>query len=97
MCFKRCNEIYNEKNKLKGNFNHLECLYKNEKVATKAKLIKIAELGKQVSKLEKGPNDKNHVQNLLKEKDKEMFALKKKFNILVSEHPQMAKLFLVQS
>ena len=64
-------------NKLQGITNHLERLYKNEKVATKSKHIMIVELENQIPKLVKDPSHKKPMQNLLKDKDKGISSLKR--------------------
>ena len=59
-------------NKLQGRFTHLEWLYTNEKVATKAKQIKIGYIEKQFYELAKYPSDKILVQSFLKKRRKSL-------------------------
>ena len=64
-------------NKLQSSIDRLDHFLKNEKSFIKAKQLKITNLEQQISKLEKDPNNSDLVKKILKEKDKEIVALKK--------------------
>ena len=89
-------EIIESVNKFQNTVSKLEKQLKDEKTTNKAKLLRIVVLESKVFERGLDPLQPALVHNILREKDKQIQALKKIISILAYEHVKMLELMATQ-